>query len=201
MKKKILFMLAIALGLTQTTQAQVTTTVDCDMMSLSVSASDTNYVNLYHPGHYLTWPIDYNVIAWEITDTQGNIISQDTLVDEAFYLFYHSISIIDTMNITAHLWNDSAIAPNGNLVNCLIEDQLYWEVTEIVPGFPVGNWNILNDNVGVDMNTSLGIDDITLDNKELIKIVDFLGRETKQTNQPLFYIYDDGTVEKRIVIE
>ena len=75
MKKKILFMLAIALGLTQTTQAQVTTTVDCDMMSLSVSASDTNYVNLYHPGHYLTWPIDYNVIAWEITDTQGNIIS------------------------------------------------------------------------------------------------------------------------------
>jgi len=30
------------------------------------------------------------------------------------------------------------------------------------------------------MNTSLGIDDITLDNKELIKIVDFLGRETKK---------------------
>jgi len=28
-----------------------------------------------------------------------------------------------------------------------------------------------------------------------------LGRETKETNQPLFYIYDDGTVEKRIVIE
>ena len=36
------------------------------------------------------------------------------------------------------------------------------------------------DNVGVEMNTSLGIDDITLDNKELIKIVDFLGRETKK---------------------
>ncbi len=37
--------------------------------------------------------------------------------------------------------------------------------------------------------------------KELLKIRDLLGRETKQTNQPLFYIYDDGTVEKRIVIE
>ena len=36
---------------------------------------------------------------------------------------------------------------------------------------------------------------------KLIKIVDLLGRETKQTNQPLLYIYDDGTVEKRIVIE
>tara|TARA_B110000240_G_scaffold2531_1_gene2891 strand:+ start:99 stop:635 length:537 start_codon:yes stop_codon:yes gene_type:complete len=38
-------------------------------------------------------------------------------------------------------------------------------------------------------------------NKELCKVIDILGRETKQTNQPLFYIYDDGTVEKRIVIE
>jgi hypothetical protein len=37
--------------------------------------------------------------------------------------------------------------------------------------------------------------------KQPLKITDLLGRETKQTNQPLFYIYDDGTVEKRIVIE
>ena len=37
--------------------------------------------------------------------------------------------------------------------------------------------------------------------KELLKVTDILGRETKQTNQPLFYIFDDGTVEKRIVIE
>jgi hypothetical protein len=38
-------------------------------------------------------------------------------------------------------------------------------------------------------------------NKELLKVTGLLGIETKQTNQPLFYIYDDGTVEKRIVIE
>ena len=38
-------------------------------------------------------------------------------------------------------------------------------------------------------------------NKELIKITDLLGREAKQTKQPLFYIYDDGTVEKKIIIE
>jgi hypothetical protein len=38
-------------------------------------------------------------------------------------------------------------------------------------------------------------------NKKLLKVTDLLGRETKQTNQPLFYIYNDGTVEKRIVIE
>ena len=38
-------------------------------------------------------------------------------------------------------------------------------------------------------------------NRKLEKVVDVLGRETKQTNQPLFYIYDDGTVEKKIIIE
>ena len=38
--------------------------------------------------------------------------------------------------------------------------------------------------------------------KELLKVTDLLGRETKGTkNEALFYIYDDGTVEKRIVIE
>jgi len=37
--------------------------------------------------------------------------------------------------------------------------------------------------------------------KKIIKIIDLLGKASKQKNQPLFYIYDDGTVEKRIVIE
>ena len=37
---------------------------------------------------------------------------------------------------------------------------------------------------------------------KLIKIIDVLGRQTKgKKNEPLFYIYDDGTVEKRIIIE
>ena len=39
-------------------------------------------------------------------------------------------------------------------------------------------------------------------NKELLRTIDILGRETKgKKNEPLFYIYDDGTVEKRIIIE
>jgi hypothetical protein len=38
--------------------------------------------------------------------------------------------------------------------------------------------------------------------KKLVKIVDVLGRESKpKKNTALFYIYRDGTVEKRIVIE
>ena len=37
--------------------------------------------------------------------------------------------------------------------------------------------------------------------KKLVKITDILGREAKEKNQLLFYIYDDATVEKRITIE
>ena len=41
-----------------------------------------------------------------------------------------------------------------------------------------------------------------LNTVKLIKITDVLGRETKGAkNEPLFYIYDDGTVEKKIVVE
>jgi hypothetical protein len=42
----------------------------------------------------------------------------------------------------------------------------------------------------------------TIDKGKLIKIVDVLGRSVNATAKtPLFYIYDDGTVEKRIIIE
>jgi len=42
----------------------------------------------------------------------------------------------------------------------------------------------------------------TNNNKKILSIIDILGRQSKGLkNQPLFYIYDDGTVEKRIVIE
>jgi hypothetical protein len=39
--------------------------------------------------------------------------------------------------------------------------------------------------------------------KELVEIVDVLGRiaSEKTTKTPLFYIYNDGTVEKKIIIE
>ena len=48
---------------------------------------------------------------------------------------------------------------------------------------------------------------VTTVNKEyitkmgLLKKIDLLGKETEQKNQLLFYIYDDGTVEKKLIIE
>ena len=50
--------------------------------------------------------------------------------------------------------------------------------------------------------SSTSIDDFVEEKKRLINVIDFLGRPIKESkNQPLFYIYDDGTLEKRMVIE
>ena len=51
----------------------------------------------------------------------------------------------------------------------------------------------------VDNNTL--IVDHNNTNKTLLKTIDIFGRETNANNQLLFYIYDDGTVEKKIIIE
>jgi hypothetical protein len=52
----------------------------------------------------------------------------------------------------------------------------------------------------VNESTTSSIQDYAI-SKKLLKVTDLLGRETNQTNQPLFYIYDDGTVEKKIILE
>ena len=66
-------------------------------------------------------------------------------------------------------------------------------------------WTVANNNIDTQhyFSTNCSTTGIQehITNKQLLKVTDLLGRETKQTNQPLFYIYDDGTVEKRIVIE
>jgi hypothetical protein len=199
--KKILPLLVIALGLSQISKAQFVSTVSCDLMNLIVNVSDTNIVDIYHPGHYLTSPQEYNVIHWEITDTQGNIIAQESVVDYSRITFEPNAPLTDTLNVSAHLVNDSAIY-EGNPVSCLIEDQLYWKEDYYSTGTLYGRWTFVHGNVGEDQNINLSVDDVVFYNRpSLIKIVDILGRETEfKTNTLLFYIYNDGSVEKKYTL-
>jgi hypothetical protein len=58
-----------------------------------------------------------------------------------------------------------------------------------------------NDIITFNVVNSVGIAEQTA-KKELIRTTDLLGRETKRIkSQPLFYIYNDGTVEKKVVVE
>jgi len=208
--KYIFALFAIAFGLIQTTQAQVVTAVPCDMLGMSVNVgSQETSISIYHSGQYMTHPQSENIFMWEFTDQQGNILHQDTIVDQQTIAFGHNWSLTDTMNVTVHFVNDSANLDNwyinqglpltGESINCLFEDQIYWET-----GAPTtwGSWTFIHNNPGVDLNTPTGIDNFFVENKRLIKIVDLLGRESEEIkNQHLFYIYDDGTVEKKLILE
>ena len=83
-------------------------------------------------------------------------------------------------NLTCISVDDSIYSTNNWTVNQLIDTQHYFS-------------NSCSGTTETQEHTK---------NKELLKVTDLLGRETKGTkNQPLLYIYDDGTLEKRIVIE
>ena len=78
------------------------------------------------------------------------------------------------------------------------EDEMFVFIFQFL-AYQLGDENISIENnltsttYNIPINTPKG---------ELIKITDILGRESgKSKNQPLFYLYDDGTVEKRIIIE
>ena len=67
------------------------------------------------------------------------------------------------------------------------------------PGTGLGAYVLLSDCQSNCVQTAIEEHSTST---ELLKVTDLLGRETKGTkNKLLFYIYDDGTVEKRIVIE
>ena len=200
---KIILTLAITFGLTQITKAQITC-IPCDQLRMSVNVgSDTNALNIYHAGQYLTSPSAYNIFAWEFTDQQGNIIFEDTIVDYAFVSFSHNFPITDTMNVTVYLRNDSAnldnwyinqgLSTNGNSINCLFEDQIYWETGVYPSGTPWGRWEFITgdySNPGVDLNVStVGIKNYTPTNRFVDgRIYDLLGRELKETPIGQMYI-------------
>ena len=64
-------------------------------------------------------------------------------------------------------------------------------------------WEFFNKyDINGLISTSTAIEDNIIKDKRLVKITDILGREKNcQSNTPLFYIYDNGTVDKRIIIE
>jgi hypothetical protein len=196
--KKSLLVLSLALVLSQITKAQVITAVPCDMLGMSVNVgSQETSISIYHSGGYMTHPRPENIFTWEFSDQQGNILHQDTIVDDSFCNFNHNWSLTDTINVTVTLVNDSAnldnwyisegLSSNGNSINCLFEDQLFWKIDTFASGNPYSFWTFVHDNVGVDMNSTSAIEDYYLEESDS-KMYDMLGRELKEVPLGIPYI-------------
>ncbi|MAX06026.1 MAG: hypothetical protein CMD19_06290 [Flavobacteriales bacterium] len=124
----------------------------------------------------------------------------------------HGLNDISNFNVSYSVDGASAVSENisSNLLSGSSMNYIFSTPFSVLPGqYEVCSWTDYNADMQHNNDTScvtttiVGVNDFDINETEriLLKITDLLGRETKQTNQPLLYIYDDGTVEKRIVIE
>ena len=81
---------------------------------------------------------------------------------------------------------------NNQALNCIDVDDVAWADYN----WARDTWTSFSTNCSVS-----GIDD-KLPNKRLLKVVDIFGRTIfPKPNIPLLYIFDDGTVEKKLFVE
>jgi len=120
------------------------------------------------------------------TDTFSIANGCDSIVYTNIIVDYNTASF-DTLSFTSSIvWNGILLSLSGDYSFTLINS--------------AGCDSIVNLNLTITNTT--GILNITNIKKTLLKISDILGREVNEKrNTPLFYIYDDGTVEKKIIIE
>ena len=156
MKKSIITMLLFAMTITISAQ----TDIPCEQKTWVVNVgSIPDHISIYHSGNYLTHPREENVITWTVTDNQGTIIAQETIINESFFDFYHDIPTTETINISALLINEVA----G--VACFVEDVLFWDTNN--------RWEFLNGNVPILGDNDLIIPTVSLypnPSNELINI-------------------------------
>ena len=87
------------------------------------------------------------------------------------------------------LWFNSM---NNQFLNCIDVDDVAWANSN----WSKDTWTSFSTNCSVS-----GVDD-KLPNKRLLKVVDIFGRTiSPKPNIPLLYIFDDGTVEKKLFVE
>ena len=177
-----------------------------------------NSCNLTHPTAVLTinGTIDeihpYNGLSgiyFSIADINNFWISHNNNDDFPIVTQLPNVNMNDGSTVERYSWQ------NG--VGCVSVEELkiingnhdwpsplsFWANQDINANIEV--WNFVSK---FDMNGLIGCNSTSIfkDNivhpKNLLKVVNLLGKETKQkANQLLLHIYDDGTVEKKIIIE
>ena len=213
--------LLTSLNVSQNTALTILVCDDNQLTSLDVS-NNTSLTKLVCEDNFLT-SIDvsnntyldtlscrYNQLTYLDVSQNGNLsllscesnyltnldVSQNTSLQSLYCEDNYLLNSLDVRNGNNTNFVVFRVNQNQNLT-CIDVDDTIWANNN----WTVANWNIdPHHYFSINCSGTTSIEEHTK-NKELFKVTDILGRETKQTNQPLFYIYDDGTVEKRIVIE
>ena len=175
--KKTLLILAFTLGVTQTSQAQNSYPIDGKW----TYEASLNTMYIFDNGiRYTYYCIGSNCDSLYQTYQAGDT---NAIPGTNPYAFEN-----ETLTIDLHFGNE--------LVTPVTFECDGDKARFVTPGY-----NMLR--VGTNCSTTgIGDEEINYKNRELVKVIDLLGKETEGVkNQPLFYIYDDGTVEKKIILE
>lgn len=147
----------------------------------------------------------------DLTDNNINNVFQNFIIDSVNYLFADmQIAQGDNIDWSYPTWP-------SHLDHILITNELFTDfqnpnslVSVIRVDDYMGSWSNYENNVSdhrpiglkIDPNIINYIPDIINTEKRVVKLFDVLGRDILQKNTGLiFQIYDDGTVEKQIIIE
>jgi len=143
--------------------------------------------------------ISNNPILNNIDCSYNNIPCLDFSSLPSLQYFDCKDNLLEELVLTTPNWMNMYGDASSNLLTCVeVDNVLYANTHFTIDSFASFSTNCNYTNPCATISS---IQEQTT-NKDLLKITDFLGRETKGTkNQVLFYIYDDGTVEKRIVID
>ena len=155
-----------------------------ETLTLTINNSTSNSTTATACDSY-TWNGTTYTTSGTYTDVSANASGCDH-TETLNLSIEQSTSSYDTLSATASIiWNGIPLNVSGD----------YSVTLNNLSGCD----SIVNLNLTI---TTTGISDIAKNKSNLVKITDMLGQETPyRRNTPLFYLYDDGTVEKRIVIE
>ena len=138
---------------------------------------------------------DYSYVGNNLSFASHYYYSNSTILPEEETEFFYNSKLLNNTAIPNNINRLSSINFQHYSSLGLIENQIDSTITTRANGSQI---IIIYHYSSL---TSSSINEHYL-SKELLKVTDLLGRETKGTkDEVLFYIYDDGTVEKRIVIE
>ena len=146
--------------------------------------------------------VSNNTGLTELQCSYNQLICLDISQNNSLNSLICSHNILEQLNTRNGNWvNGISIYAKTNNLNCVEVDNIGYANSSWINSFDSFVTFSTNCNYTNPCNTTSATQEHTI-NKERLKITDILGRETKgKKNQPLFYIYDDGTVEKTITID
>ena len=126
------------------------------------------------------------------------VAENDTLQNDHVQLAMDVKNALDTITGVRHIEYDPYDEDGNGVVNSLDDGHMLFDKVQSP------YWDDLIDFLDNNLkNTNTNIHNFPSKTKnKLINIVDLLGRKTNNKNNSLsFYIYDNGTVEKKITLE